>query len=147
MMIAVAIAALASVAFKGEGNPVAGALIVGSCVAILAGKLASDAIAQERASGRKIGPGRKVGISLVSATLAVGTIGLADFTFLFVWGFFASMNPGRYWISAFDVVAGGLAAVGVATCLRLAIRSMTDTPAPSRATDGLPDEIKPDEWV
>ncbi|WP_435011186.1 hypothetical protein P12x_002486 [Tundrisphaera lichenicola] len=82
LMIAVALGLPLLLMLREDGYPLAGALIVGDCILILAYKLANEAMERDRARGKQRTASHIVWTGLSSLMWSVLIIGLADFAFL-----------------------------------------------------------------
>jgi MFS family permease len=149
-MAAVAITAPFFLAFRDDpqSERLAGGLIVGTCVVILAYKLTLDEFARRRSKGLPIGRKRKIWIGLYSSLNAIGVVGLADFVFLMGMGFFlvAARRTHQRGIDGWAILFGVIAAsLFTRTLLRL-LGFATKPLVPSRPPVEPPEEINPDTW-
>jgi hypothetical protein len=151
LMIAVAVLAPFFAILRGDaaGSLLAGAIIVATCVVILAYKLTVDAIARNEANEKTIGWRRKVFIVLTSSAFAVAIIGLADFLFLIVYGSYGGLHSSNYGRSIeLGALITGVAVTVFATMrLRRSIEKMREELARPRQPAGPPIEINIDEWT
>jgi MFS family permease len=147
-MAAVAIMAPFFLAFRDDprSERLAGGLIVGTCVVILAYKLTLDEFARRRSKGLPIGRKRKIWIGLYSSLNAIGVIGLADFVFLIGYSLMETVQTHRRDIEAWAVLVGVIAAVLFTRWLPRLLGFATKPLVASRPPVEPPEEIKPDTW-
>lgn len=130
-----------------DSSRLAGAMIVGACVVILAWKFASEEIARKQAGGQPIGRWRKVGVVLHSSAVALVVIGSADIVFLIIYGLLEPVTSDGVLVGFWGLVLGTSAAILLTSQLRRFLPPKGDLPPPSRPPDGLPPEINPDDWT
>ncbi|APW61551.1 hypothetical protein [Paludisphaera borealis] len=126
LMAAVAVAAVLCAVARKEGSPIAGAVIVGTCVLVLAYKRFSEALALRRSEGLTTSRPRKVWAALNAVCVAVMVIGLSDLAFLVGYsGYMALSSRSSHWSPyddeawiAMGAAAGTTLAVRVAVALR-----------------------------
>jgi hypothetical protein len=132
-MVAVAVAAPFLMLLRDveAGEILIGLSMVVGCVVILAHKLTSDAIVRNEADGKRLGRGRKLGIALVSSTIALALIGTVDLAFFVTYdlhvyylGRLRSHHSFHLYIQYLGLVKGAVVALGVAICWRFALRRL-----------------------
>jgi hypothetical protein len=150
LMVAVAVVAAFLPVLRGDpdGERVSGALIVATCVLLLAYKMASNSIAWNRSAGLAVTRWQMVWIGLGSLATALLIIGAADFLFLFFCMIIGSVfsDPHFSWrrIDLIGIILGALSTVLVVSGLRRAIRREWEAKSCPPPPDVLPDRVDPD---
>ncbi len=151
MMVAVAVVAAFLPALRGDpdSSRLSGALIVGTCVLLLAYKMVRNSIAWNRSAGLAVTRWQQVWIGLGSLATALLIIGAADLLFLFLYTFVASgiTNHFRWrWIDPIVIILGAFSTVLVVRWIRRAIQREWEAKTRPPPPDGLPDRVDPDQW-
>jgi hypothetical protein len=151
-MIAVAVVSAFLPALRGDpdGERLAGALIVGTCVLLLAYKMASDSLAWNRSAGLAVTRWQMVWIGLGSLATALLIIGAADFLFLFfcmvIGSVFSDPHFSWRWIDPIGIILGALSTVLVVSWIRRAIRREWEAKSRPPPPDESRDRVEPDHW-
>jgi hypothetical protein len=149
MMVVVAVVAAFLPALRGDpdGERLSGKLIVGTCVILLAYKMASNSIAWNRSAGHAVTRWRKVWIGLGSLATALLIIGAADFLFLFLYVVESGIiNPHFNWrrIDPIGIILGALSTLLVVSWIRPAIQREWEAKSRTPPPDAFPDRVDPD---
>jgi hypothetical protein len=153
MMIAVAALAAFLPAFREDasGSFLAGALIVGTCVVLLAYKMASNSIAWNRSAGLPVTRWTMIWTGLGSLWTALLIIGLADFLFLFLYfmveSFISHPHDIIRYLDPIGIIASAFVTALVVRWLRRTFRREWEAKTRPPPPDGLPDRVDPNKWT
>jgi hypothetical protein len=151
LMIAVAVsAALLSVLQAGvEMQRLAGALIVGGCIVVLACRLTVDAITRKRAAGVAINKREMIWSGLGSSMNALWIIGTANVFFFLVWALVEQiLNVGRSnWSGPGEMVVAAISTVLAVRLMRHIFRAGSEGTSHHPPADNSPDQTDPIRWL